>query len=109
EQLFENAPRYGTGPHGRVRVDKEGHVTRKDDFTPEPSHPRVRYARSKKMPLRAGASNTTDRILQMAAKAGVDARGKQAIAWAGFIFWNSRYYTMKAPGHTFHEVMDIAN
>lgn len=109
EQLFENAPRYGTGPHGRVRVDKEGHETRKDDFTPEPSHPWVRYARSKKMPLRAGASNTTDRILQMAAKAGVDARGKQAIAWAGFIFWNSRYYTMKAPGHTFHEVMDIAN
>lgn len=107
---YDDGPRYGTGADGRVRVDKEDpHETRGEHFTPKRSHPWVQYARAKAMPLRAGASNTTDRILQMAGKAGVGVQGKQAIAWAGFIFWNTRYYNTISPPHTFHEIMDVAN
>lgn len=111
EIYSEGEPRYGSGPDPDepVRIDKGEHETRKRDFTPKPDHPWVEHARARGMPLRAGASNTTDRLLLMAEKAGVGAPGKQAIAWAGFIFWNTRFYTASSPAHTFHEIMDIAN
>ena len=90
-----------------TRIDKRNET--RNDWTLKGSHDWVKYARSKKMPLRAGASNTTDRLLQMAGIAGCGVQGKQAIAWGGFIFWNKKFYTHQSPGHTFHEVMDIAN
>lgn len=105
---YDGGARYGSTATGRARIDKEGGETR-NGWTPVASHGWVQHARAKKMPLRAGASNTTDRLLQMAGKAGCGARGKQAIAWAGFIFWNTKFYTHHSPSHTFHEIMDIAN
>jgi len=104
---YDGGPRYGSSSTGRSRIDKEGGETR-DGWTMKGGHDWVKHARSKKMPLRAGASNTTDRLLQMAGKAGCGAQGKQAIAWGGFIFWNKKFYTHHSPGHTFHEVMDVA-
>ncbi len=105
---YDGGARYGTSSTGRTRIDKDGGETR-DGWTMVGTHDWVKHARAKKMPLSAGASNTTDRMLQMAGKAGCGARGKQAIAWAGFIFWNTKFYTHHSPSHTFHEIMDIAN
>jgi hypothetical protein len=106
--------RYGTGLTGaRVRIDKEDDnplgETRREDFTPETGHDWVKNAQVNNMALGAGASNTTDGILYMANLAGVGADGKQAIAWAAFVFWNKRYYKIQGYGHTFHEVMDVAH
>ena len=103
--------RHGTGGGGQVRIDKNAPQgeTRRDDFTPESNHPWVQHARTLAMPLGAGASNTTDGILYMANLAGVDGAGKEAIAWAAFVFWNRRYFKIQGYGHTFHEVMDVAH
>jgi Domain of unknown function (DUF4157) len=115
--VVPHGPRYGTGidtntglPTDRVRIDKgaaQGE-TRRDDLTPNPDHPWVQAARFMAMPLGAGASNTTDRLLYMAGLAGVGKAGKTAIAWGGFVFWNKRYFKIFGSGHTFHEVMDVA-
>ncbi len=107
-RAYDGGARYGSSSTGKTRVDKTDGETR-EGWTMKGSHDWVKHARAKKMPLRAGASNTTDRLLQMAGKAGCGAQGKQAIAWGGFIFWNKKFYTHHSPGHTFHEVMDVAN
>jgi hypothetical protein len=98
----------GTGTHGRVDVDPTSGETRRDDMTPEMRHNWVQNAIQMKMPLGAGASGTIDRLLNLASIAGVDPQGMEAIAWAGFAFWNSTYSKIQGYGHTFHEVMDVA-
>jgi len=40
---------------------------------------------------------------------GLTGKQKEALAWAAFIYWNSKFKQVEARGHTFHEVMDVAN
>jgi hypothetical protein len=69
----------------------------------------VKAARARNMPLGAGASNTTDFLLTAARLLNLNAEHKRAIAWGAFVFWNKAYYQISAGGHTFHEIMDVAN
>jgi hypothetical protein len=69
----------------------------------------VKAARARNMPLGAGASNTTDILMMGASMLNLQAKHKQAIAWGAFVFWNKAYYQVEAKGHSFHEIMDVAN
>jgi len=69
----------------------------------------VRAARSRNMPLGAGASNTTHLLMTFSGMLNLSATDKKAIAWGAFVFWNKTFYQTEAVRHTFHEVMDVAN
>ncbi|HID99631.1 MAG TPA: DUF4157 domain-containing protein [Thiotrichaceae bacterium] len=72
----------------------------------------TKLARRYKMPIEAGRSNTTARMLKMGVQAGVSKQGNSAIAWGLFAYWNAgshgTYPQSMTPVHTFHEVMDVA-
>ncbi len=69
----------------------------------------VKAARSRNMPLGAGASNTTHLLMTFSGMLNLSATDKKAIAWGAFIFWNKTFYQTEAVRHTFHEIMDVAN
>jgi hypothetical protein len=69
----------------------------------------VKAARSRNMPLGAGASNTTHMLMTFSGMLNLSATDKKAIAWGAFVFWNKTFYQTQAIRHTFHEVMDVAN
>lgn len=73
------------------------------------SNPFVEAARSRKLPLGAGASNTTQVLMKFAAQVKMPPNEKSALAWAAFSFWNSEFKQVQATRHTFHEIMDVAN
>lgn len=68
----------------------------------------VMAARVQGMPIWAGPSFTTGRMMKMAEWAGASAREFEALAWAIFGFWNQCYPSSSTWVHRFHEVMDMA-
>ena len=57
---------------------------------------RVEAARSRKLPLGAGASNTTQVLMKFAAQVKMPPNEKSALAWAAFSFWNSEFKQVQA-------------
>ncbi|HMV66684.1 MAG TPA: DUF4157 domain-containing protein, partial [Myxococcota bacterium] len=55
------------------------------------SNPFVEAARSRDLPLGAGASNTTQVLMKFAAQVDLPPNEKSALAWAAFAFWNSEF------------------
>lgn len=68
----------------------------------------VMAARVQGMPIWAGPSFTTGRMMRMAQWAGASPQEHEALAWAIFAFWNQCYPTSTTWVHRFHEVMDMA-
>jgi hypothetical protein len=68
----------------------------------------VMAARVQGMPIWAGPSFTTARMMKMAEWAGATAEEYEALAWGIFAFWNQCYPTSSTWVHRFHEVMDMA-
>lgn len=68
----------------------------------------VMAARVQGIPIWAGPSFTTGRLMRMAEWAGATAQEYEALAWAIFAFWNQCYPTSSTWVHRFHEVMDMA-
>ena len=68
----------------------------------------VANARAFKLPVSAGPSMTTARMLEALGVIGASKASKKAMAWAIFGLWNTTYYRSTSGIHTFHEVMDIA-
>jgi len=68
----------------------------------------VMAARVQGMPLWAGPSFTTARMMHLAQLAGARADELEALAWGIFAFWNQCYPTSSTWIHRFHEVMDMA-
>jgi len=92
--------KYDLGPSSNFRNDKG---------TLLESNAIIYAARHMKMPLYAGPSYTTGRMMQFATWAGASDTELEALAWALFAFWNQDYYQSQTMVHTFHEVMDMAN
>jgi hypothetical protein len=69
----------------------------------------IQTARSHDMPVWAGPSMTTGRMLTFLSKCGADTAQLSALAWGIWAFWNTSYYSGMSGIHTFHEVMDIAH
>ncbi|AOY81345.2 DUF4157 domain-containing protein [Moorena producens JHB] len=75
------------------------------------SSEQTKAARKATMPIEAGISNTTQRMMQMANKAKANIEEKEALALGLFAFWNASkggYPSSATPVHTYHEVMDMA-
>ncbi len=68
----------------------------------------VMAARVQGMPIWAGPSFTTGRMMRMAQWAEASPQEFEALAWAIFAFWNQCYPTSSTWVHRFHEVMDMA-
>lgn len=68
----------------------------------------VMAARVQGMPVWAGPSFTTGRMLMMAEWAGAPVEEIKALAWGIFAFWNRCYPGYATWVHRFHEVMDMA-
>jgi hypothetical protein len=68
----------------------------------------VMAARVQGMPIWAGPSFTTGRLMKMAEWAGARPEELEALAWGIFAFWNQCYPTSSTWVHRFHEVMDMA-
>ncbi len=68
----------------------------------------VMAARVQGMPIWAGPSFTTARMMKMAERAGATPEEFEALAWGIFGFWNQCYPTTSTWVHRFHEVMDMA-
>ena len=68
----------------------------------------VMAARVQGMPVWAGPSFTTARMMHMAASAEAGPEELEALAWGIFGFWNQCYPTSSTWIHRFHEVMDMA-
>lgn len=79
-----------------------------DRYTLKENSGYVMAARVQGMPIWAGPSFTTGRMMRMAEWAGAPAAELEAIAWAIFAFWNQCYPTSSTWVHRFHEVMDMA-
>ncbi|AKJ27208.1 DUF4157 domain-containing protein [Caldimonas brevitalea] len=69
----------------------------------------VMAARVQGMPIWAGPSFTTGRLMRMAEWAGARPQEYEALAWAIFAFWNQCYPPSSTWVHRFHEVMDMAH
>lgn len=69
----------------------------------------VMAARVQGMPIWAGPSFTTARMMKLAEWAGAEAAEYEALAWGIFAFWNQCYPTTSTWVHRFHEVMDMAH
>jgi hypothetical protein len=68
----------------------------------------VMAARVQGMPMWAGPSFTTARLMHMAQLAAAPPEELEAMAWGIFGFWNQCYPTSSTWIHRFHEVMDMA-
>jgi hypothetical protein len=68
----------------------------------------IATARAFKLPISAGPSMTTARMLEALVLIGASKASKKAMVWAIFGLWNTTYYRSTSGIHTFHEVMDIA-
>ena len=68
----------------------------------------VMAARVQGVPIWAGPSFTTGRLMRMAEWARATPAELEALAWCLFAFWNQRYPTSSTWVHRFHEVMDMA-
>jgi hypothetical protein len=69
----------------------------------------VMAARLQGMPIWAGPSFTTARLMMMAEWTGASPAEFEALAWGIFAFWNQCYPTSSTWVHRFHEVMDMAS
>jgi len=79
-----------------------------DRYTLKENSGYVMAARVMGMPIWAGPSFTTGRLMRMAEWAGATAQEYEALAWAIFAFWNQCYPTSSTWVHRYHEVMDMA-
>ncbi|CAL9395624.1 hypothetical protein SUDANB145_01357 [Streptomyces sp. enrichment culture] len=78
--------------------------------TREETDPTTELARRHNVPVWAGQSNTTVRMLFLGEMAGGTARELGAMAWALFAFWRINYdHTTRLAYHTLHETLDIAS
>lgn len=68
----------------------------------------IMAARVQGMPIWAGPSFTTARMLMMAEWAGAPTEEIKALAWGIFAFWNRCYPGYATWVHRFHAVMDMA-
>ncbi len=68
----------------------------------------VMAARVAGMPIWAGPSFTTGRLMQMCDWAGAGPNEFEAMAWGIFAFWNQCYPETSTWTHRFHAVMDMA-
>lgn len=103
EPEFTRRPIEGTADFRYKEDDKaRAHYTLKENSG------FVMAARVQGMPLWAGPSFTTARLMKMAEWAGASAEEYEALAWAIFGFWNQCYPTSSTWVHRFHEVMDMA-
>lgn len=68
----------------------------------------IKAARVSGMPIWAGPSFTTGRLMQMCAWAGANDAEFEAMAWGIFAFWNCCYPETSTWTHRFHAVMDMA-
>ncbi|WP_343706910.1 DUF4157 domain-containing protein [Flavobacterium sp.] len=66
----------------------------------------TKYARSKNIPVSAGASGSMDRMYRLAQDAGANSGELFALALAGHYVFNQVYTWMSNDPHTFHEIMD---
>ncbi|HEX7288863.1 MAG TPA: DUF4157 domain-containing protein [Candidatus Angelobacter sp.] len=69
----------------------------------------TRAARENKMPVEAGLSHTTNRMMALAKWAGAGTNELEAVAWGIFAFWKLFYDKTITGKHTFDEVMAVAN
>ncbi|MCW7539382.1 DUF4157 domain-containing protein [Aquabacterium sp. A7-Y] len=79
-----------------------------DRYTLKENSGYVMAARVQGVPIWAGPSFTTGRLMRMAEWAGATRQEYEALAWAIFAFWNQCYPTSSTWVHRFHEVMDMA-
>ncbi|EDY53351.1 hypothetical protein SSCG_06378 [Streptomyces clavuligerus] len=69
----------------------------------------TRTARAHRIPVWAGASHTTARMLHLAREAGATTDELNAVSLGIFSFWRIEYdHTSTFAAHTLHEVLDIA-
>jgi hypothetical protein len=68
----------------------------------------IQTARAHDMPVWAGPSVTTGRMLTFVQNCGAGQGEMTALAWGIWSFWNVSYYSGMSGIHTFHEVMDVA-
>jgi len=86
----------------------KGDGTSPDRYTLKEHSGFVMAARVQGIPLWAGPSLTTGRMMRMAEWAGASPQELEAVAWGIFAFWNQCYPTSSTWVHRFHEVMDMA-
>jgi hypothetical protein len=76
--------------------------------TRDPDNALTRAATMHDMPVWAGNSQTTARMLEFVAWLDGSLSEFEAVAWAIFAYWRIAYDKSATPYHTFHEVMDVA-
>jgi hypothetical protein len=105
---------FGKPEYGRRRIEGteafryKGDEHDPDRYTLKEHSGFVMAARVQGIPLWAGPSLTTGRLMRMAEWAGASAQEYEALAWGIFAFWNQCYPTSSTWVHRFHEVMDMA-
>ncbi|EPX61861.1 hypothetical protein D187_010480 [Cystobacter fuscus DSM 2262] len=77
--------------------------------TRDPENPLTETADMHFMPVWAGNSQTTARMLDFAQWLGASPQELEAMAWCIFAYWRVSYDKSATPYHTFHEVMDVAH
>ncbi|HET9627075.1 MAG TPA: hypothetical protein VFP84_37205 [Kofleriaceae bacterium] len=76
--------------------------------TRDPQNPLTHTAALYNMPVWAGNSQTTARMLEFVQWLGASPLEMEAVAWSIFAYWRTEYDKAATPYHTFHEVMDVA-
>lgn len=105
EPEYSRRPIEGTSDFRFNDKDQEG---RYQHYTLKEGSGYVMAARVQGMPVWAGPSFTTGRMLMMAEWAGASIEGIKALAWGIFAFWNRCYPGYATWVHRFHEIMDMA-
>ncbi|WP_158709331.1 MULTISPECIES: hypothetical protein [unclassified Streptomyces] len=78
--------------------------------TRDEADPTTLLARHHNVPVLAGQSFTTVRMLNLGAEAGGTTGELGAMAWALFAFWRINYdHTHRLANHTLHETLDMAS
>ncbi len=94
-------------PDGTRKVagaDRGARRTTRDENAPS-----TRMARENRIPVTAGQSFTTARLLHISQEAGATPGELNAVALGVFAFWRIDYdQTVELAAHTLHEVLDIA-
>ncbi|MER5357680.1 DUF4157 domain-containing protein [Streptomyces sp. NPDC002785] len=86
-------------------TDRGSKTTVRDEKAPS-----TKMARSNRIPVWAGASHTTARLLHLGRTAGATPEELNAVALGIFSFWRIDYdHTADLAAHTLHEVLDIAS
>ena len=113
-------PRAAAYQHSEVVIDSEGWYTgpvtsvedrsrgKIDLGTRDVNNPGTASCMVAGVPVWAGTSMTTARMLETACWAGCSVDEREAIAWAIFAFWQRDYDQRISPVHTLHEVLDVA-